>query len=104
MNNTTHNNGLEQSIHEIKESISHIAKTSLLPPPDKLLSEKEVARIINMSASFLQHERQRGGGIPFIKIGNSVRYRKSEIDAYIASKTRLNTSKETPIYGVSYVQ
>ena len=95
MQDPTHNNGLEQSIHEIKESISRIAKTSLPPPPpDKLLSEKEVARIISMSASFLQHDRQRGGGIPFLKIGTSVRYRKSDIDAYLARKARLHTSDQ----------
>lgn len=103
MQNTPPSAGLEQSIHEIKESISHIAKTSLLPPPDKLLSEKEVARIISMSTSFLQHDRQRGGGIPYVKIGARVRYRKSDIDTYIASKSRLNTSEETPIHGVSHV-
>ena len=83
--------GLEQSIHEIKESISQIAKSSPAKH-DKLLSEKEVAPIIGMSTSFLQHDRQRGGGIPFIKIGNSVRYRKSDIDAYLVSNLRRNTS------------
>lgn len=80
MHNTT-SPGLEKSIHEIRESISQIARANPVPQ-DKLLSEKEVARIISMSTSFLQHDRQRGGGIPFIKIGNSVRYRKSDIDGY----------------------
>lgn len=85
--------GLEQSIHEIKESLSRFANVpnnSALS--DKLLSEKEVARLINMSLSFLQHDRQRGGGIPFIKIGATVRYRKSDVDAYLSRQSRLHTA------------
>lgn len=88
-------NGLEQSIYEIKESISRFANVPHNSAAhDKLLSEKEVAKLINMSLSFLQHDRQRGGGIPYVKIGNSVRYRRTDVDAYIAGNSRRHTSDQ----------
>ena len=40
----------------------------------KLLSTKELARVLNMSHRSLENMRQRGVGPKFIKVGRTVRY------------------------------
>lgn len=52
---------------------------------NRLLHETDVARILLVSESWLQKARVHRKGPPFVKIGRSVRYRKSDIDAYIGS-------------------
>lgn len=51
-------------------------------PP--LLSEKQVARMLNISTKKLQLQRQRQQGIPYIKTERTVRYRKSMVLDYLA--------------------
>lgn len=47
------------------------------------MTEKDVARVLNISVHTLQKHRQKGIGIPFIKMGRLVRYRTTEFEAYI---------------------
>lgn len=58
-----------------------------------ILTEKETAQYIGMSISWLRQSRMRGDkdAPPFLKIGKSVRYRKSELDAWLDSKLHRNT-------------
>lgn len=71
---------------------------SKLPPaltlePDLiLLSEAQAAEITGKAVSTLQKARVSGGGIPYVKLGRSVRYRLSDIRAYIAGNMRGSTS------------
>lgn len=59
----------------------------------KLLTTKEAARYLGVSASFLERDRWAGARIPFIKLGSrAVRYELSTLDAYIASQERRSTS------------
>jgi hypothetical protein len=46
--------------------------------PDELLTESEAARLRRQSVRTLQAERLRGDGCPFVKLGRSVRYRRSD--------------------------
>ncbi|MDH4986208.1 helix-turn-helix domain-containing protein [Aminobacter anthyllidis] len=54
---------------------------------DEWLSTKEVARLTKLSVSFFEQARIRGrdGGPPWHKIGGSVRYRLSEVLAWLES-------------------
>lgn len=63
-----------------------------LPPEMVLLDEHETAKIIQKKVSTLRADRVRGGGIPFVKLGNSVRYRYSDIERYIKAGLRTSTS------------
>jgi excisionase family DNA binding protein len=57
-----------------------------------LLTTKEAARYLRVSASFLERNRWAGARIPFIKLGSrAVRYEHATLDAYIASKERRST-------------
>lgn len=63
-------------------------------PANRLLTEKEVEEIYGLNARTLQAHRQRGGGIPFVKIGAMVRYRPADIEAFVAASVRQNTSQQ----------
>ena len=61
---------------------------------DKLLTTKEAAPILGVSVAFLERDRWAGARIPYIKIGSrAVRYRPSDLHAYIESCARLSTSQ-----------
>lgn len=54
---------------------------------NKLLNQKEVATMLGMSEAWLEASRFRGKGLSFIKIGKSVRYKLSDIQAWIDKNT-----------------
>lgn len=59
-----------------------------------LFCTKQAARYLGVSKSFLDKDRWAGARIPFIKIGTrAVRYRREDLDSYIAQQTRLSTSQ-----------
>ena len=62
---------------------------------DRYLTSGEAARYLGYSVAALQLWRCQGGGPVYVKINrNSVRYRKSALDAWITSfGTRRNTSQ-----------
>ena len=61
----------------------------------RALSEREAARYIGMSRSFLAQSRMDGHregrtpAPPFIKIGRSVRYLREDLDAWLDSFSKL---------------
>jgi predicted DNA-binding transcriptional regulator AlpA len=58
---------------------------------DRLLSQKEVARLIGMSEAWLERRRWAGGGIPYLKCGRAVRYRRDDVVKYLEDNRRLHT-------------
>lgn len=52
---------------------------------DKLLTQKEVAEWTGMSSAWFEMSRFKGTGIPYVKIGRSVRYRTSDVQRWIDS-------------------
>ena len=60
----------------------------------QLLTTEETAKLLGVSMAFLERDRWAGARIPFIKVGSrAVRYRQSDLDAYIESKVRASTSQ-----------
>lgn len=56
---------------------------------ENLLTENEVAKVLNVSRNFLAQGRMRGCGVPYIKLGKkSVRYSISDVQKYIEANTR----------------
>lgn len=49
----------------------------------QLLAEGTVAKMLGVSVSKLQHDRCHRRGIPFIRLGRTIRYRLSDVCAYI---------------------
>ena len=59
------------------------------PEPDRLLTTEELAKLLGCSTSLLTRARVYGtSDLPgYIKIGKSVRYRLSTVQAWIANRT-----------------
>lgn len=55
---------------------------------DTLLTEAEAARYIGMSVSWLRNGRcyDREGQPPYFKISNRVRYRRTDLDDWLADR------------------
>ena len=61
---------------------------------DKLLTTKQAAPILGVSAAFLERDRWAGAQVPFIRVGSrAVRYRLSDLNAFIESRLRVSTSQ-----------
>jgi excisionase family DNA binding protein len=58
-----------------------------------LLSTKEAARLLGVHHNTLCKWRIRGVGPRFIKAGNTVRYRGSDIEAWLQNRTYSNTAE-----------
>jgi AraC-like DNA-binding protein len=56
-----------------------------------LWTEDDLAKALKKSKRTLQAERQRGTGIPFLKLGRSVRYDPKVVEQYLRAQTRVST-------------
>ncbi len=64
---------------------------------NSLLSTKTAATYLGVSAAFLERDRCYEGRIPFIRVGSrAVRYRPTDLDAYIERQQRRNTADPGP--------
>jgi excisionase family DNA binding protein len=48
-----------------------------------LLTEQELADLLRVSVKTLQGQRWQKVGIPYLKIGRAVRYRREDIESYL---------------------
>lgn len=58
------------------------------------LTTRDAAEYLGMKPQTLEAWRCRGDGPRFVKLGRSVRYRQSDLDQWIESRTRSNTSEQ----------
>lgn len=58
-----------------------------------MLTTEQAARLLGLSPFTLNKWRLNGHGLRFIKLGRAVRYRRTDVDAYLASRTQLPTTK-----------
>lgn len=63
-----------------------------IPKMDRLLTTSDAEQALGVHAGFLNKDRIGKARIPFVKIGRSVRYRRSDVEAFIASSIRKSTS------------
>ena len=61
---------------------------------DILLTDYQVAEVTGRSRKTLQKDRVRGGGLPFIRFGRSVRYRLSDVQAWIGSQRSFTSTSD----------
>lgn len=57
-----------------------------------LLTETELAALVSRSLSAIRQDRHHGRGVPYLKIGRSVRYSLIDITAYL-SRHRITTEE-----------
>jgi excisionase family DNA binding protein len=68
----------------------------IIVDPEVLLDQRQVARLIRMTTKFMEARRVRGGGIPYVKVGRLVRYRKADVDQWLKENRRTSTSDSGP--------
>lgn len=51
------------------------------------LTEKEVSEMLSLSLSTLRIHRMQGKGLPYVKFARTVRYKLSDVQEYLDSKT-----------------
>ena len=51
-----------------------------------LFTEKQAARYLTRSVSSLRRGRKDGSGPKFVRLGRSIRYAKTELDAYLTAR------------------
>jgi len=54
------------------------------------MTTAELARYLSVSEVKLMQDRARGRGVPFLKIGRSVRYARADVQKWISSQTATN--------------
>ena len=58
-----------------------------------LLSQREAASLLHLSERTLERFRVSGTGPKFVRLGRSIRYRLTDIEAFIASRIVGSTSE-----------
>jgi hypothetical protein len=59
---------------------------------EQLIRDDEAEAILRVHDGFLAKDRLGRARIPFVKIGRAVRYRRADIEAFIAANLRKSTS------------
>jgi predicted DNA-binding transcriptional regulator AlpA len=72
---------------------THLMTTLKANSEDYLLHPTEVAKLLNVSDSWLAKSRLTGTGPVFVKIGRAVRYRLAAVQDFIKARTQTSTSK-----------
>lgn len=62
-----------------------------------ILRTTEAAGYLGLRKSTLEAWRCRGGGPVFLKLNKAVRYRKEDLDTFLRSRLRTNTSQYVKI-------
>jgi excisionase family DNA binding protein len=68
-----------------------------LAPDSALFSQETVAAILNCSLATLERDRWIGSGIPFVKIGRMVRYRKKDIHDWLEKHKLFQSTSENTL-------
>lgn len=62
---------------------------------DALFNQITVAHVRDCSTATMERDRWSGGGIPFIKIGRAVKYRKSDVLTWLEKYQVQSSTSET---------
>ena len=68
------------------------AATQIAPPEKLVVNTKQAADMLGMSVRFLEVLRYQGGGPAFVKLGERVRYRVQDIEAWVEERVRTSTA------------
>jgi len=65
-----------------------------------LVNTEQAAQYLGVSKAFLERDRWAGATVPFIKVGSrAVRYRLSDLEAFLESRVRRSTSDPGKAHG-----
>ncbi len=58
-----------------------------------LMTDRDLAHELGLSAGTLRNWRMRGAGPPFVRIGGLVRYRPADVEAWLAGRVARGTRR-----------
>jgi excisionase family DNA binding protein len=64
---------------------------------DPLLDDHAVAQLTGRARSTLQKDRVAGNGIPFVKVGRLVRYRRSDVEHFLNELPAYSSTSEVTV-------
>jgi hypothetical protein len=67
-------------------------------PSSALFSQETIAAILDCSIATIERDRWIGNGIPFIKIGRMVRYRKTDIKIWLDRHASLQSTSQSYLF------
>lgn len=79
----------------MREQHSKQNTTTTETKPDRWIDEREAAKLTGMSSAWFQRARWAGDGIPFSKVGRSVRYKLSDVLAFMEARRIESTSDQS---------
>lgn len=86
-------NSITPHLHLNAHSNNEVNMTNAIQT-SQLVDEREAASILCYSVRALQNWRHRGGGPDFVKVSaRSIRYRRADLEKWIADRTVSNTSQ-----------
>ena len=56
-----------------------------MPHPETYLNEHELAARLACSVAMLRAHRRKGTGCPYLKVGRLVRYKWTDVEAFLAA-------------------
>lgn len=68
-------------------------------PESALFKQDTLCALLDCSPALLERDRWAGGGIPFVKMGRSVRYRKSDVLIYLNGLPTCHSTVEQTVGG-----
>lgn len=71
---------------------------------ESMLSVQQVAAQLGVSIYTIYRLKDKQGGLPAYKVGSCVRFKPSEVEAYIAAQAVKPAVKETPFPGMRRFQ
>lgn len=74
------------------EEVSKAAISGAVKLPEPLMTTAQAAQYLNVGKSTLEQYRVHGDGPLYVKISASVRYRRSDLDAWVAARVTKSTS------------
>src|SRR5262245_57767176 len=69
-------------------------KSNFDPEIERLLTTEDVARLLGRTVNTVVIDRCKGTGPRFIKLGRHVRYRASDVFAFVASRFAYSSTSE----------
>jgi predicted DNA-binding transcriptional regulator AlpA len=77
---------------EVERAFQH-ALSEHLDPSQEYLKTKQAARYLGLSTQFLEIARHKGDGPPYLKMSKAVRYKRSDLDAWMEGFRQRHTSE-----------
>jgi predicted DNA-binding transcriptional regulator AlpA len=63
---------------------------------ERLLTQSEVAELLGIAPRAMESWRLRGTGPRYVRVGRLIRYRNTDVSAWLAARERASTSDPGP--------